>query len=65
MACQNECDREALKGKAMTRNRLEAPQENGINEVLTKFMLFLKIYFFHGCMSVVLKFYLYTLERSK
>jgi len=32
-----------LKGEAVTRNRLEAPQEKGLNEM----------YFFHDCMSVV------------
>jgi len=33
-------------GEAVTRNRLEAPQEKGINEVHIKFMLIIKIYFF-------------------
>jgi hypothetical protein len=35
-----------LNGEAVTRNRLEAPQENGINEIHTKLMLIIKIYFF-------------------
>ena len=41
------------KGEAVTRNRLEATQEKGLNEVHTKLTLIIKIYFFHGCISVV------------
>jgi hypothetical protein len=41
------------KGEAVDRNRLEAPQERVLNEVRTKLMLFIKMYFFHDCISVV------------
>jgi len=34
------------KGEAVTRNRLEAPQEKGLNEVYTKLLLIIKIYIF-------------------
>lgn len=42
------------KREAVTRNRLEEPQENGLNEVHRKLMLIIKMYFFfHDCISVV------------
>jgi hypothetical protein len=34
------------KREAVTRNRLEATQEKGLNEVHTKLMFIIKIYFF-------------------
>jgi hypothetical protein len=41
------------KGEAVTRNRLEAPQEKDLNEIHTKLMWIIKIHSFHGCISVV------------